>query len=64
MALAWIGRGSFTPEELDEALATARAERTNRTDDYLLGMPLLSDYLEEGLDRLGYSIEDAEDESL
>ena len=64
VALAWIGRGSFTPEELDEALATARAERTNRTDDYLLGMPLLSDYLEEGLDRLGYSIEDAEDESL
>ena len=64
VALAWIGRGSFTPDELDEALATARAERTNRTDDYLLGMPLLSDYLEEGLDRLGYSVEDAEDESL
>lgn len=64
VALAWIGRGSFTPEELDEALATARAERTNRTEDYLLGMPLLPDYLEEGLDRLGYSVEDAEDESL
>jgi hypothetical protein len=27
-------------------------------------MPLLPDYLEEGLDRLGYSVEDAEDESL
>lgn len=64
VALAWIGRGSFTPEELDEALATARAERTNRTEDYLLGMPLLPDYLEEGLDRLGYSVEDAEDDSL
>ena len=64
VALAWIGRGSFTPEELDEALATARAERTNRTEDYLLGMPLLPDYLEEGLDRLGYSVEDAEDNSL
>ena len=64
VALAWVGRGSFAPEELDEALATARAERTNRTEDYLLGMPLLSDYLEEGLDRLGYSVEDAEDESL
>ena len=48
VALAWIGRGSFGPEELDEALATARAERTNRTEDYLLGMPLLPDYLEEG----------------
>ena len=64
VALAWIGRGSFTPEELDEALATARAERTNRTEDYLLGMPLLPDYLEEGLDRLGYSVEDAEDDLL
>ena len=64
VALAWIGRGSFTPDELEEALSTARAEQTNRTEDYLLGMPLLPDYLEEGLDRLGYSVEDAEDESL
>ncbi|HKQ54812.1 MAG TPA: DUF3775 domain-containing protein, partial [Methyloceanibacter sp.] len=45
-------------------LATARAERTNRTDEYLLGMPLLPDYLEEALDRLGYSVEDAEDDAL
>jgi Protein of unknown function (DUF3775) len=65
VALVWIGRGSFGPEELDDALATARAERVNKTEDYLLGMPLLPDYLEEGLDRLGYSIEDAEeDEAL
>ena len=64
VALAWIGRGSFGPEELDEALATARAERTNRTEDYLLGMPLLPDYLEEGLDRLGYSVEDTEDDVI
>ena len=64
VALAWIGRGSFGPEELEEALTTARSERTNRTEDYLLGMPLRPDYLEEGLDRLGYSVEDAEDEAL
>ncbi|HAH65581.1 MAG TPA: hypothetical protein DCL72_08925 [Rhizobiales bacterium] len=64
VALAWIGRGSFAPEELEEALSTARAERIRRIEDYLLGMPLLPDYLEEGLDRLGYSVEDAEDESL
>jgi hypothetical protein len=64
VALVWIGRGSFGPEELDEALDTARAEHTNRTADYLLGMPLLSDYLEEGLDRLGYSVEDAEDDAM
>ena len=64
VALAWIGRGSFGPEELDEALETARAEHVNRTEEYLLGMPLLADYLEEGLDRLGYSVEDIEDDVL
>jgi hypothetical protein len=64
VALAWIGRGSFGPDEIEEAMATARAERNNRTDAYLIGMPLLPDYLEEGLDQLGYSVEDAEDEAL
>jgi hypothetical protein len=64
VALAWIGRGSYGPEELDEALATARAERVNPTEDYLMGIPMLADYLSEGLDRLGYSVEDAEDDAL
>lgn len=64
VALAWIGRGSYGPDELDEALETARAERVNRTEDYLLGMAMLPDYLEEALDRLGYSVEDAEEDSL
>jgi hypothetical protein len=60
VALAWIGRGTFEPEELEEAKATALAERVNPTEDYLLGIPLLADYLEEGLDRLGISVEAAE----
>jgi len=64
VALAWIGRGSFGPEELDEALDTARTQHVNRTEEYLLGIPLLADYLEEGLDRLGYSVEDAEEDYL
>ena len=64
VALAWIGRGSYAPDELDEALETARAERVNRTEDYLMGMAMLPDYLEEALDRLGYSVEDAEEDSL
>ena len=61
VALAWIGRGSFAPEELSEAIATARAEHINRTEDYFLGIPLLADYLEEGLDKLGFSVEEAEE---
>ena len=47
-----------------QALETARTEHVNRTEEYLLGMPLLADYLEEGLDRLGYSVEDIEDDVL
>ncbi len=31
VALAWIGRGTFEPEELDEAVETAKTERTNST---------------------------------
>lgn len=61
VALAWVGRGSFSPEELDEAIETAKSERVNKTEDYLLGMPLLADYLEEGLDKLGFSIEESEE---
>lgn len=62
VALAWIGRGTFEPDELDEAIDTARAERVNSTARYLLGMPLLADYLEEGLDMLGISPTEIEDE--
>jgi hypothetical protein len=60
VALAWIGRGTFAAEDLDEALETARNERVNTTSRYLLGTPQLADYLEEGLDKLGISVEDAE----
>jgi hypothetical protein len=61
VALAWIGRGSFSPEELNEAIATAKAQHVNKTEDYLLGMPLLADFLEEGLEKLGFSIEEVEE---
>jgi hypothetical protein len=64
VALVWIGRGSFAPEELSEAIATAKAEQINSTEGYLLGMPLLSDYLEEGLDKLGFSVEEVEEDVL
>ncbi|MCV0369995.1 DUF3775 domain-containing protein [Filomicrobium sp.] len=62
VAIAWVGRGTFEPEEFGEALRTAREERTNPTADYLLGLPLLADYLTNGFENLGFSIDDAEDE--
>lgn len=62
VALAWIGRGTYEAEELDEAISTARHEATNATSQYLLGIPLLADYLEEGLEKLGYSVDDIEND--
>jgi hypothetical protein len=49
VALAWLGRGTFELDEWREALATARSEHSRRTAEYLLTMPLLGDYLEDGL---------------
>lgn len=61
VAVMWIGRDTFDPEELAEAIATAKAESTTPTEDYLLGIPLLSDYLEEGLAKLGIDPGDEEE---
>jgi hypothetical protein len=64
VALAWVGRGTFEVEEIDEAVETARNEQINSTASYLLGLPLLADYLEEGLEKLGYSANDIESDVL
>lgn len=64
VALAWIGRGSFEAEELGEALETARSEATTPTPDYLLGMPHFADHLESGLEALGLSAAEAEEDLL
>lgn len=60
VALTWLGRGDFIADEWAEAVRTARERRTNATSDYLLGTPLLGDYLEEGLCQLGFAVEDLE----
>lgn len=57
VAIMWIGRETFGPDDLEEAIKTAKAERTSPTEDYLLGIPLLSDYLSAGLEALGYDTE-------
>lgn len=64
VALMWIGRDSFMAEEIDEAKATAQAEATVPTADYLLGSPHLSDHLENGLDALGISVIEDEDDLI
>ncbi len=57
VALAWVGRGDFTTDDWDEAVKIATDEHNDRTAEYLLGMPLLPDYLEEGLAQFGLSAE-------
>lgn len=64
IALAWIGRGTYAPGELEEAISTARSEHGGNAVAYLFSLPLLPDYLEDGLDQLGYSVADAEQDIL
>lgn len=64
VALAWIGRDTFTADDLEEAIETARSEASAPTEEYLLGMALLSDYLTSGLEALGFDPEELIDEHL
>jgi hypothetical protein len=60
LALVWIGRGDFTNEEWDDAVGEARDLANRRDADYLIGTPLLADYIEEGLAAFGLSLEEFE----
>lgn len=60
VALTWLGRGDFGRDDWAEAVRMARERRTHATSEYLIGTPLLGDYLEEGLAKLGFSVEDLE----
>lgn len=55
VALMWLGRNNASATEWP-ALREEAAEAANaRTTDYLLGSPLVGDFLEEGLSALGYA---------
>ena len=60
VALAWIGRGDGTIEDWPELRAQAASEHNRRTAQYLLGLPLLADHLEEALSLFGRSCESYE----
>lgn len=57
VALSWVGRGDFTAEEWDAAVAQARERHKTPTSEYLLGTPLLASYLEAGLQEFDESCE-------
>lgn len=64
VALAWVGRGTYDLDEWGEALQNARDEHNKRTAQYLLGLPLLGDYLAEGLEAFGKDLDDETDEEF
>jgi hypothetical protein len=58
VTLAWLGRGDGTLADWDELRAEAARAHNNRTASYLLGIPLLPDYLDEALSQFGISCEE------
>jgi hypothetical protein len=60
VALAWLGRDDYTADDWPAARQEAERAHNRRTAEYLLGMPLVSDFLEEGLSMLGHSPEEFE----
>jgi DNA-binding LacI/PurR family transcriptional regulator len=56
VALAWVGRGAFEPEDIDEAIATAMAQAIAPTADYLMAMTDLPEVLEAGMEAMGMDV--------
>jgi len=61
IAMVWVGRGDASREEWVETRTLARERREAKSSTYLMGMPTLADYIEEGLAGLGYAADCLED---
>jgi hypothetical protein len=57
VALTWIGRGDFDATEWQSAVDAASERHEGPTWKYLVGIPLLPDYLEDALSAFGRSCE-------
>lgn len=55
IGLLRLGRGDGTMEEWSAMRSEGHREHAGRIAAYLMGEPLLSDYLEEGLSQFGFS---------
>jgi hypothetical protein len=60
VALAWLGRDDYSPSDWRAVREEAARAHNERTANYLLGLPLLADFLEESLSMLGHSCEEFE----
>lgn len=52
IAIAWIGRGDYELTEWADAVSEARQHGNKHVAAYLLGMPMLGDWLDAGLDSI------------
>jgi hypothetical protein len=64
VALAWLGRGDGDKDDWDALRRQAAEARTGPTSRYLMGIPLVADYLEDGLAALGISLVEYEQSHL
>jgi hypothetical protein len=55
LALTWLGRGDYALIDWEDLTVEVEDVRDRNTVDYLLGTPLLADYLENGLAEFGLS---------
>lgn len=60
VALMWLGRDSAGTDDWKQIRHDAAEAHNEHSAEYLLGTPMLADYLSEGLACLGYSCEDYE----
>ena len=58
VALAWLGRGDGGLDDWSELRAEAARAHNKRTASYLLGMPLLANYLEDAASQFGISCDE------
>ena len=56
LALAWMGRGDFEPEDLHEAFRQASKIICTHPATYVARLPGLADYLRSALSSLGYRV--------
>ena len=61
VALMWLGRGDGDLDNWRDLRGEAARAHNNRTASYLIGTPMLADYLEEALSQFGKSFEDFEE---
>jgi hypothetical protein len=53
IALVWIGRGDYDAAEWADVVSEARQRGHKRIANYLLRMPMLGEWLEDGLEAIG-----------